>query len=283
VSNELRVHLAVSRDGTEVAGRVVGQGPPLVFLPAGPADSETSWRFVVPLLRTRFTCYLVDTRGRGLSASGPDHSPERLAEDVTAFIAGIGAPVGLVGWGTALWASVASDPATRVSAVAAYEPGAYEVLGADDAVRIRDVFARVGALAAAGDLVNAARTLVANSDPVYTAEEVAEGAPGRFWEAAAMNIQVFLREHEQAGAVSPTAPAVLAAIGVPVLLLHGSRSKRWFVDSIRHIAAHIPDARPLEITGADHFAPYTDPAAVADELIRFFEAALDKRITSPPH
>ncbi len=51
-----RVHQVVSADGTEVAARVRGQGPPVILLPAGPGDSELSWRHVSPFLSQRFAC-----------------------------------------------------------------------------------------------------------------------------------------------------------------------------------------------------------------------------------
>ena len=98
-TREERTHRAVSSDGTEIVGRVHGHGPPLVLLPGGPGDSETTWRFLLPLLREHFTCYAMDTRGRGLSVDHPDHSPERLADDIVAFAESIGEPVGLVSAG----------------------------------------------------------------------------------------------------------------------------------------------------------------------------------------
>jgi pimeloyl-ACP methyl ester carboxylesterase len=79
-----RIHKATSDDGTEVAAKVVGEGPALVFLPAGPGTSEASWRYVVPHLSASFTCYLVDTRGRGLSAAAEDQRPQRLCDDIVA-------------------------------------------------------------------------------------------------------------------------------------------------------------------------------------------------------
>jgi hypothetical protein len=45
-----RIHRAVPPDGTDVAARVRGDGP-LVLLPAGPGDSETSRSAIVPYRR----------------------------------------------------------------------------------------------------------------------------------------------------------------------------------------------------------------------------------------
>jgi pimeloyl-ACP methyl ester carboxylesterase len=268
-----RIHRALSDDGTQVAGRVYGQGPPLVLLPAGPGDSETSWRGVLPFLSERFTCYLVDTRGRGLSADHPDHSPERPAQDIAAFVETIGEPVGLVEWGTAVWARVAAGGTDAVYAVAAYEPGVNEVMGEWVASGLEAAFSRVGELVASGRLVDAAQALVDNSEVMYTDEDLADDAPRDFWVASAPNLPTFLQEQEEARRAeqaSSTDPSILAKITVPVLLLLGSRTRPWFVDSARHVALHVANPTVRHISGAAHFGPYTAPAAVARELIQFF-------------
>lgn len=94
-----RFHRVVADNGTEIVARVEGQGPPLVLLPAGPGDSDTIWRPLLPMLDRRFSCYRLDTRGRGGNSDDPDRSPGGLAQDVATFVEGLGQPVGLVGWG----------------------------------------------------------------------------------------------------------------------------------------------------------------------------------------
>jgi pimeloyl-ACP methyl ester carboxylesterase len=262
-----------SMDGTEIVVRVRGEGPPIVLLPAGPGDSELSWRHVVPFVSEQCTCYLLETRGRGESADHPDHSPDRLVEDVVAVARSIGEPVGLVGWGSALAVRVAARNGGDVFAVALYELGAGEVMSEESGRRMGEVFARVGELVAKGRMVDAARAFVDGSDVIYSEEDLATGAPQEFWEAAANRLPLFLQESKQAagsGQPGATSPAELGKITMPVLLLHGDRSSRWFSDSVQHVAEHVPDARLRQIADAAHFGPYTQPRAVADEIIRFF-------------
>ena len=45
-----QVHVAVSSDGTTIAGRVQGQGPPLVLVHGGLGDGNVSWLFMLPFL-----------------------------------------------------------------------------------------------------------------------------------------------------------------------------------------------------------------------------------------
>ena len=272
-TDQERVHRAVADDGTEIVARRHGQGPPIVLLPAGPGDSELSWRHVVPFLSEQCTCYLLETRGRGESNDHPDHSPDRLVEDVVAFAEDIGEPVGLVGWGSALWARVAARHADEIFAVAAYEPGAGEVMSKESGKRMGEVFAGVGELAAEGRLADAAHAFIENSDVIYSEDDLATGAPREFWEAAADRLTLFLQESKQASASGhpgATSPSELMKIAMPVLLLHGDRSSQWFSESVQHIAEHVPDATLREIPGAAHFGPFTHAQAVAEEMGRFF-------------
>lgn len=121
--SENRIHRAISADGTEIAGRVHGQGPPLVLFHGAPHDGDLAWEALVPHLADHYTCYLPSWRGRGLSGDNPDRSPPRHEEDATAFVDSIGKPVFLAAWSagvrTALGAAANSD---AVTAVAVYEP-----------------------------------------------------------------------------------------------------------------------------------------------------------------
>ena len=274
-----RIHRAVSRDGTEIVGRVRGQGAPLVLVPGGPGDSETTWRSLLPLLREHFTCYAMDTRGRGLSGDHPDHSPERLVEDITTYVESIGEPVGLVSAGNVEWPLVAAQDDGAVAAVAAWEP-IFETVRDDEGTAVlEDVFARVGARAAEGRLDEAARVWVDGlaAPGFYTIpEDTVDGAAPAFWQASAANIPLFVHQVQleiESDGPDPADPSVLAQVTVPALLLHGSRTHHAHVAFVHHAARHLPDAQVREIAGAGHFGFYTEPQAVAGELLRFFGAA----------
>lgn len=269
---ETKIHRAVSRDGTGIAGRFHGQGPPLVLLPAGPGDSLLCWQYVLPYLSKRFTCYLMDTRGRGLSAEHHDHSRESLVQDIIAFSESIGQPVGLVEWGDCLWAPAAAQSNPAIVAVAAYDPGVNEAMGGEDVTRLMEVVERV-AQAVEKDRLEEAARIVIEGIPIYTAEELAEGTPLDFWMEASSNIPVFLREEQQAGESEghdPTDPSILTRIKIPVLLLNGAKSHPFFRDSVDYLARHLADSRVVMIAEAAHFGPHTRPEDIAKELNRFF-------------
>lgn len=271
----MEIHRAVSDDGTEIVGRVHGQGPPLVLVPGALGDGETVWEPLLPLLTDRFTCYAMSTRGRGLSGHSTDLSIERLVQDVTAFAESIDEPVGVMGWSSGALLSLATAEKTdAVSAVAAYEPPVFEVMSEDVSARMMATIGRVGEAAEEDRLVDAARAwieFVANDD------ELADAAELDFFEPLAPNVPIQLQEFEQvfeSEGTSPTDPSELTKISVPVLLLQGTRSMPdpWMNDSAHHVAEHVADIHVREIADAGHLGPVLEPEAVADELGRFFTA-----------
>lgn len=272
-----RIHRATSDDGTEIAGRVLGEGPPLVLVHGSMEDGEFMWSALLPFLRDRFTCYLMSTRSRGLSGASGDLSPERLVQDVAAFAKSIGGPVGLMGESAggmlALGAAARTD---AVSAVAAYEPTVFEVFGEDNAKLLEKTLGVVGALAAEGRMADAARAF---AEPLVTEDEMGAVVAAGHFEEGARYVPVLLQELQQANesqGQSPTDPEVLARITEPVLLMHGSESalRSWFTEGVRYVSEHVPDARSRQIPGAGHWAPVLHPEPIAAELVQFFGESL---------
>jgi pimeloyl-ACP methyl ester carboxylesterase len=270
------VHRVASLDGTEIAGRVRGDGPPLVLVHGGIGDGELAWQNLWPHLTDRFTCYLPSTRGRGLSADHPDHSPQRLAEDVTAFVESIGEPVGLVGWsGSGAWVLGAAAHSASVAAVAAYEPGVISVMGEDDLRRTFSTVEQMATATADGRLVDALRAF---APWICTDEEIAGLERTDFfgrWASAVPAMLRFVQQDASYEGVRSTDPEELARIAVPVLLLQGEQTRlsTWFADAAQLIATHVPEPQVCVMPGVGHFAPLLEPESFADELITFFESA----------
>ena len=270
-----RVQVAISADGTEIVGRVRGQGPPLVLVHGAFGDGEVAFEALVPHLADRFTCYTPSTRGRGLSGDNPDHSPPRLQEDVTAFVDSIGEPVCLVGWsGSGAWVLGAAAHSDSVAAVTIYEPGVIGVGGEDDIARFGAAMQQVGAAAAEGRLLDAAHAFLPG---ICTDNEIAALEETDFYERWAGYVPAMLRFVQQDAAYEgprSTDPEVLGTVAAPVLLLRGQQTLlgTWFADAARHIAQHVADAHVRELPGIGHFAPVLAPVPLAEELIRFFES-----------
>jgi pimeloyl-ACP methyl ester carboxylesterase len=270
-----RIQRAVSADGTEIAGRVHGQGPALVLVHGGIGDGDLAWEALLPHVTDRFTCHLPSTRGRGLSTDNPDHSPPRMVEDVTAYVDSIGEPVTLVGWsGSGVWVLGAAARIGSVAAVVDYEPGVMSEMREDDLAQTIATMERMGMAAADGRLVDAVRAFapwIATDDEI-TALELTD-----FFERWAGGIPAMLRfvQGDQAyQGPRPTDPDGLRQVAAPVLLLRGQRTRlgTFFADAVQYLAQHIPDAEVRELPGVGHFAPLLQPEAIADELITFVES-----------
>jgi len=112
----------VSKDGTIIGYRQVGNGPAVILL-HGAMESAQSHMQVAEALADRFTIYLPDRRGRGLS--GPyreDHSIETDVQDMAALLAKTGAhDVMGVSSGAIIWLQAALTlPAIRKAVI--FEP-----------------------------------------------------------------------------------------------------------------------------------------------------------------
>ena len=280
--NEKRIHRAVSADGTEIAGRVVGEGPAMVLVHGGIGHGDLAWEALLPHLTDRFTCYLPSTRGRGLSGDHPDHTPPRLVEDVTAFVDSIGEPVRLVGWsGSGPWCLGAAEQSDSVSAVAVYEP-VVPGSGEADLPRLGEALEKAGMAAADGRLVDAVRAFAAG---ICTDDEVAALEPTTFFERWAGAVPALFNDLGQDNAYEgPRSidPEALAQVRSPVLVLRGQQTllTSLWAESAEHVARHVPDTHIRELPGVGHFAPLLAPVLVSEELIAFID---DHKPSVPAH
>lgn len=279
---ESRLHRTTSADGTEIVGRVIGQGPPLVLVHGGIGDGEFAWTELLPHLTDRFTCYLPSTRGRGLSGDHPDHSMPRLSEDINAFVASIGEPVCLMGWsGGGPLVLGAAERVTGVAAVAAWESGASPQDAPPEAQadfgRLGAAIEQAGMAAAEGRLVDAVRAFligICNDEEI----EAIEGIDClERWSVGIPELLVFFQNIMAEEDAGPLAPAVLARVTAPTLFLVGAETvmEAAFHGGAHQLAGLVAGARVREVPGVGHFAPVASPDVVADELTRFFRTALE--------
>src|SRR3712207_1323335 len=112
-----------SKDGTPIAYRRSGEGPPLVLV-HGTAADHSRWRPVLPAFEQSFTVYAIDRRGRGGSGDSDDYAIEREFEDVAAVVDSFGEPANLLAHSYgALCALEAALLTTNVRKLVLYDPG----------------------------------------------------------------------------------------------------------------------------------------------------------------
>ena len=286
-----RIHRATSDDGTVIAGRVYGEGPPLVLLHGAMADGLIEWGELVPHLTDRFTCYLPDMRNRGLSGQHPDVSRAARLRDAVAYVESIDQPVAVLGAsGGGMLALGVTARSDRIVATAAHEPVVFEAMDPTARGEYGELIDEVTGLAERGDHLRVAEIFfdwVANDD-----EMAAFGDDAAALEDVARYVPMDVAEFQEAfrgEGESPTAPELLATIDVPVLTLTGTQTGHpWFTASVRFAAEHIPTATVRELDGLGHLAHMFDPEQVATEVVGFLERAvapaedrLGRRLVAP--
>lgn len=263
-----RIHRATSSDGTVIAGRVHGQGPPLVLVPGGPADGETGWESLLPCLIDAFTCFTLNLRGRALSEDHPDHSHDRLVEDVVAFIESIGDDVCL--FGHSAGGTLSLEAAARLSAVdalALYEPALFELADVALAARLTDGLVRVRRAVDEGRMTDAVRIFLEDV-ALANEHELALLADAGAEQEMAPLVPVVLDEVDQSGLPRLSDLALLEQVSMPVLLLHGARTHPFYTGALRFLAGRLRESAVREIPDVGHLGPEVDPRAVATALTR---------------
>jgi pimeloyl-ACP methyl ester carboxylesterase len=251
----------VSGDGTPIAIRRVGTGPPVVVL-HGALGTSLSWHAVAERLADRFEFLLVDRRGRGASGHGTaPHSLAREVEDARAVLAAAGPGAALVGhsFGGAVALEAARLEAPRRLVV--YEPGVRVggLVPADEIERIERLVEQgrlEEALNAGAEQLDAAG-LVRSDGPLT-------GRSREFLELA----RTLPREIRAVGALGSDLSRY-ASIDVPTLLLAGGASPARQQRNCRELAAVLPDVRAERLDGHGHVAHHAAPGLVAGLLGSF--------------
>jgi pimeloyl-ACP methyl ester carboxylesterase len=254
-----------SRDGTTIAFSRTGNGPALVLVVGAFCDRQTT-RSLTKVLAPDFTVYEYDRRGRGASGDTAPYAVEREVEDLAA-VAGAAENAPFV-FGHSSGAVLALEAAARgvpMAKLVAYEPP-YIV---DDS-RSRpgtDLADRLAALVTAGRRGDAAKLFL--TEAVELPPEVVamiEGGPD--WPAMTA-IAHTLCYDVTACADNEMPSDRLAQIRVPTLVLGGGNSPEWFHNTVRAVAATVPDAQHRFLDGQDHGAA---DDVLAPVLIEFFRA-----------
>jgi pimeloyl-ACP methyl ester carboxylesterase len=271
MSNQ-RTHYVTTSDGVNIGGTVHGQGPPVVFTQGGIGDGDLDWQAPLPHLTGQFTCHLPSLRGRGLSDDHPDLRLDRLVDDLVAYVDSIGEATGLVGWSAGGMVLAVAAQSDAVDAVAAVEPTMFSLMDDQERAAFGEAVARMRELAADGNWTEAARAFAGFP---FNDAEIAIADEAGYFQATGRYIPTLLNQLPQtmkSEGPDPEDPAVLGAISAPVLVLHGSDTKRLFAAGAQYVADHIPNASVREIPGAGHAAPLTHPEALAVALTEFLSS-----------
>ena len=227
----------ISADGTPIAYRCSGEGPPLILV-HGTTSEHSRWAPILPAFERSFTVYAVDRRGRGGSGDAPDYAIEREFEDIAAVVDAIGGPVDVLGHSYgALCALEAALRTENVRRLVLYEPP----IPSRSEVFPRAVVEEVEALLAAGDRDAA---LVAFFRGIVRApeHELALLRSQPTWPARVAMAHTVPREMRAADAYR-FVPARFSRLRVPTQLLLGGDSPASFRDGTLALHAALPESR----------------------------------------
>jgi pimeloyl-ACP methyl ester carboxylesterase len=256
-----------SRDGTRVAYRRSGEGPPLVLV-HGTAADHSRWAPVLPALEERFTVYAIDRRGRGGSGDADGYAIGREYEDMAAVVDSIGEPVNLLGHSYgALCVLEAALLTQNIRKLVLYDPG-IEVAGEE--IYPPEVIERLDDLLDRGDrdgVVVTTMREVAGLPPETV--EYMRSLP--VWQARVAGAHTIPRELRAVKAYTFD-PERFENLGMPTLLLSGGDSPAAFLKAAEAVDGALPDSRIVVMPGQGHSAMDTGTDLFTAEVLRFLEA-----------
>ncbi|MER5439918.1 alpha/beta hydrolase [Streptomyces sp. NPDC002790] len=256
-----------SADGTAVAYRQFGAGPPVVMV-HGSGGGLHSWQPVAECLADRFELWT--PARRGYAPSGPGHAPKRFADevaDIEALITKIGRPVHLVGMSyganVALHAAAAGLP---VRSLVLWEPPLYAA-----GPELAPVLEEFKKLTARGDRRRADRLLAEKVARVPAAlldlmesGDTSDTEPG----AEPDDTPGWCRDLESLIADSADVER-WSDVTVPTLLMRGADTWQPMPATLDRLATALPHVTYTAIPGQMHFAPSFVPDTVAAEIADF--------------
>jgi pimeloyl-ACP methyl ester carboxylesterase len=277
----MRLRLFHAADGTRVAYREAGTGPPLVLLHSA-GLSHREWEPVVEHLTHRFRLVLPDLPLHGDSEDRP-HLPYSLAwfsEVMGAFCdeaAGPGATLGGHGMGAEIALHAAATHRVRPARLVLMPGRLHRPLADERRRRAWRLATRAGAVPGLDRLLtHAARAafrpavgeqLSARGNPAardlvrHALADVGGNADrGRAWARHARGWPVGAR---------PEVRERLIGLDLPVLLLWADADRRHPLAHAEEALRLLPDAQLRVLPGAGYLIAYDDPVGLARELLAF--------------
>jgi pimeloyl-ACP methyl ester carboxylesterase len=280
-----------SADGTVIGYRWLGRGPGVVLV-HGNLMASQNFTKLGAALADRFTVYIPDRRGRGMSGPfGPGHTVHKEVEDLQALLRHTDAKNV---FGLSSGAVISLEAARHLSEIhklALYEPP----LSFHDS-RSTDWVPRYERENADGDLASAFVTIakgtmgsaLIDAIPRFLLVPLARLALAADAKKTMKNGEVAMRglvptAHYDAAIIIQLADSLesFRAVSAKVLLLRGARSPRYLHTAFDRLAATLPDARCVELPSVGHLAADNGgkPLLVADELRRFFDARARRAVS----
>ena len=271
---------ACSTPATPLFTRIQGQGGPAVLCLHSSTGSNAQWRGLAQTLAEHARVVSLDFHGHGRSPAWPSDAPSTLQVD------GVGARQALHeaapdadgvhvvahSYGAAIALQLALEHPDSIRSLALYEPVAFGLLHGVATARM--------ALAEIEAIADEVALLTAQGDRAAAAEAFVDywGGQGSWRQMGeaqrdAVQVRITAIPRHFAGLFRARWTLQdLAALRMPILLMHGGRTRA----SSRHVADLLARALPRavrhEFPETDHLGPMTHEAPVNREIVRHLRA-----------
>ncbi|WP_412747164.1 alpha/beta fold hydrolase [Krasilnikovia sp. MM14-A1004] len=260
--------MTTSADGTAIAYRAVGSGPPLIVV-AGAFNDHTVGEPLAAALAADHTVIGYDRRARGRSGDTRPYAIERELEDLAALIDVAGGRAALFGYSSggvlALRAAAAGPARAGITHLALYEP---PFLLGPAPRRPADLPERMDALlrqGRPGDAVALFQTEGVGLAP----GAVAQMRQSPMWPHLEAVAQSVVYDATITTELAQPTPA-MTGVAAPTMVLHGAATWPWLAQVARELVAMMPAARHAEVTGGEG---HGIPAQATAEALRPFLAS----------
>ncbi|MFI7679321.1 alpha/beta fold hydrolase [Actinophytocola sp. NPDC049390] len=252
----------MSQDGTTIAYDRSGAGAPVVIVSAA-LQGRASYQPLAETLAARFTVFTYDRRGRGDSGDTAPYSVEREVEDLAAIIAAAGGSASVYGHssgaGLVLHAAEFGLPIDKIVLhELPFDPDEDEGAAREEADRYRLLLAE----GRRGDVVEL--FLASAGMPPEIIAEV-RNDPAMVANAPTLLYDPFeVMSADSRGGRTPAEQS--AAVTNPALVLAGTESPPWMVNTARELAEALPQGQLHVMARQGHVVP---PELLSPVLTKF--------------
>ncbi|UZX03218.1 alpha/beta hydrolase [Arthrobacter sp. CDRTa11] len=261
-TENITTHTVQSADGTLIGYRRLGSGSPIVLV-HGSISTGDQWHGVAAELARTNTVYVMDRRGRGLSADAEEYALGTESDDIKALLEVAGEGSALLGHSYgAICALEAVRTGASVSSLVLYEPP-LPVDAPTAGAALEDYAAAVNE----GDGDKAMRIAAAHF--LRISPEETEGlAASPLWAGMVGLSATWTRELREID-LTDVLIQQYADLDVSTLLLVGEASPTHLVGASTHLQQRLANVTGHRMPGQSHFAHVMDPAGVAGAIQAF--------------
>lgn len=243
-----------SADGTEIAYKQTGNGPPLVLIHGG-GGSQSLWNSIQPHLASDATVVVPERRGHGDSGDAEDYSLEREVDDMCAVINSIDGDPVVFGHSFGGLCALEAAQKAPVDRLILYEPALLTGEHRHDA----NLADKMEELIDAGEQRQAIKLYLREAANI---DNVKDQPLESFIDLA----DVIIRQNR---AIEQYHLNDNLDISVPTLLLMSETGPEHLRDGVRTLHETLSNSQLIELDNLSHIGVLSNPERVASEIRSF--------------